>query len=71
MKLCHFEAGGQQPLFLIAGPCVIEGEALAIETAGKLKEICLKISETLNSKIDSIITDSNTDCRKFITHLGI
>ncbi|EKD74790.1 MAG: hypothetical protein ACD_44C00331G0003 [uncultured bacterium] len=44
MKLCHFEAGGQQPLFLIAGPCVIEGEALAIETAGKLKEICLRLN---------------------------
>src|SRR3990167_3875269 len=44
MKLCHFEAGWQQPLFLIAGPCVIEGEALAIETAGKLKEICLRLN---------------------------
>ncbi|OGT50506.1 MAG: 3-deoxy-8-phosphooctulonate synthase [Gammaproteobacteria bacterium RIFCSPHIGHO2_12_FULL_41_15] len=44
MKLCHFEVGGRQPLFLIAGPCVIEGEALAIETAGKLKEICLMLN---------------------------
>lgn len=40
MKLCQFEVGGQQPLFLIAGPCVIESEGLAIETAGKLKEMC-------------------------------
>ena len=39
MKLCHFEAGLDQPLFLIAGPCVIESEALALETAGRLKEI--------------------------------
>ena len=39
MKLCHFEAGLEQPLFLIAGPCVIESEALALETAGQLKEI--------------------------------
>ncbi len=39
MKLCHFEAGLDHPLFLIAGPCVIESETLAIETAGKLKEI--------------------------------
>jgi 2-dehydro-3-deoxyphosphooctonate aldolase (KDO 8-P synthase) len=39
MKLCHFEAGLDEPLFLIAGPCVIESEALALETAGKLKEI--------------------------------
>ena len=39
MKLCGFEAGLQQPVFLIAGPCVIESEALALETAGALKEI--------------------------------
>jgi 2-dehydro-3-deoxyphosphooctonate aldolase (KDO 8-P synthase) len=39
MKLCHFEAGLDQPLFLIAGPCVIESEALAIDTAGQLKEM--------------------------------
>lgn len=40
MKLCGFEVGGQHPLFLIAGPCVIESEGLALETAGYLKEIC-------------------------------
>ncbi|MBN2865526.1 MAG: 3-deoxy-8-phosphooctulonate synthase [Thiotrichales bacterium] len=39
MKLCHFEAGIDQPLFLIAGPCVIESEQLALDTAGLLKEI--------------------------------
>ena len=39
MKLCDFDAGLQYPLFLIAGPCVIESEALAIETAGRLKEL--------------------------------
>lgn len=39
MKLCHFEAGNDKPFFLIAGPCVIESEALAIETAGLLKEM--------------------------------
>ncbi len=39
MKLCNFEVGGNQPFFLIAGPCVIESEALALDTAGKLKEI--------------------------------
>lgn len=44
MKLCGFEVGNNAPLFLIAGPCVIESEALAIETAGYLKEICLKLS---------------------------
>jgi 2-dehydro-3-deoxyphosphooctonate aldolase (KDO 8-P synthase) len=39
VKLCGFEAGIDQPFFLIAGPCVIESEALAIDTAGALKEI--------------------------------
>ena len=39
MKLCGFEAGIDQPFFLIAGPCVIESEALAIDTAGELKTI--------------------------------
>ena len=44
MKLCHFEVGLDKPFFLIAGPCVIESEQLAIETSGKLKEICEKLS---------------------------
>ena len=44
MKLCGFEAGLDQPLFLIAGPCVIESEQLAIDTAGSLKEICGRLS---------------------------
>jgi 2-dehydro-3-deoxyphosphooctonate aldolase (KDO 8-P synthase) len=39
MELCEFEVGLEQPLFLIAGPCVIESEQLALDTAGKLKEI--------------------------------
>ena len=43
MKLCQFEAGLDQPLFLIAGPCVIESEQLAIDTAGYLKEITTEL----------------------------
>ena len=39
MELCGFNAGIDQPFFLIAGPCVIESEALAIDTAAQLKEI--------------------------------
>lgn len=39
MKLCHFEAGLDQPLFLIAGPCVIESEELILATAETLKGI--------------------------------
>ncbi|MCK8516397.1 3-deoxy-8-phosphooctulonate synthase [Methylonatrum kenyense] len=40
MRLCGFPVGLQQPLFLIAGPCVVETEQLALDTAGRLQEIC-------------------------------
>jgi len=43
MKLCGFEAGLDQPLFVIAGPCVIESEQLALDTAGVLKELTTKL----------------------------
>jgi 2-dehydro-3-deoxyphosphooctonate aldolase (KDO 8-P synthase) len=43
MKLCDFEVGLDQPLFLIAGPCVIESRQLALDTAGQLKEITGKL----------------------------
>lgn len=43
MKLCGFDIGLHAPMFLIAGPCVIESETLAIETAGYLKEICAQL----------------------------
>lgn len=39
MKLCGFEVGARMPLFLIAGTCVVESEAMTIDTAGALKEI--------------------------------
>jgi len=39
MQLCNFEVGGGNPLFVIAGPCVIESEQLAMDTAGELVEI--------------------------------
>jgi 2-dehydro-3-deoxyphosphooctonate aldolase (KDO 8-P synthase) len=39
MDLCGFETGLDQPLFLIAGPCVIENEQLALDTAAELKTI--------------------------------
>jgi 2-dehydro-3-deoxyphosphooctonate aldolase (KDO 8-P synthase) len=44
MKICGFDAGLESPFFLIAGPCVIESEALALETAGQLKEIADSLS---------------------------
>jgi 2-dehydro-3-deoxyphosphooctonate aldolase (KDO 8-P synthase) len=43
MKLCGFEVGLDQPLFLIAGPCVIEGREFSLETAGRLKEITTRV----------------------------
>jgi len=43
MKLCGFEAGIDQPLFLIAGPCVIESEKLILETAAALKEMTARL----------------------------
>ncbi len=43
MNLCGFEVGLQQPLFVIAGPCVIESEALALDTAGALKEMTQRL----------------------------
>jgi 2-dehydro-3-deoxyphosphooctonate aldolase (KDO 8-P synthase) len=43
MKLCGFEAGLDRPFFLIAGPCVIESEQLALDTAGILKELTAEL----------------------------
>ena len=40
MNLCGFRAGLDQPLFLIAGPCVVESRQLALDSAGELKGIC-------------------------------
>lgn len=44
MKLCNFEVGLDHPLFLIAGPCVIESEQMAIDSAGQLKEMATTLS---------------------------
>jgi 2-dehydro-3-deoxyphosphooctonate aldolase (KDO 8-P synthase) len=54
MQLLNFKVGLNQPFFLIAGPCVIESEQLAIDTAGQLKEITteLKIPFIYKSSFD-------------------
>ena len=54
MKLLHFEIGITKPLFVIAGPCVVESEQLAMDTAGQLKEITaqLKIPFIYKSSFD-------------------
>jgi 2-dehydro-3-deoxyphosphooctonate aldolase (KDO 8-P synthase) len=43
LKLCGFDAGLDRPLFLIAGPCVVESRELQIDVAGRLKEITSKL----------------------------
>ncbi|MBK8739356.1 MAG: 3-deoxy-8-phosphooctulonate synthase [Betaproteobacteria bacterium] len=43
MKLCGHEVGLHRPIFLIAGPCVVESEQLQVDTAGTLKEICARL----------------------------
>jgi 2-dehydro-3-deoxyphosphooctonate aldolase (KDO 8-P synthase) len=47
MRLAGFEVGAQTPLFLIAGPCVIESEALVLSTAERLKDITTKLGVSL------------------------
>lgn len=43
MKLCGFEAGLDQPFFLIAGPCTAESLELCVDVAGQVKEICARL----------------------------
>jgi 2-dehydro-3-deoxyphosphooctonate aldolase (KDO 8-P synthase) len=44
VNLCGYEVGLNRPLFLIAGPCVVESEQLQIDVAGQLKEICAALN---------------------------
>ena len=69
MKLCGFEAGLDQPLFLMAGPCVIESEQLAMDTAGELQQICaeLEIPFIFKSSFDK----ANRSSTKSFRGLGI
>lgn len=43
MQVCGFDVGLDQPFFLIAGPCVIESEQFAMDTAGELKELTQRL----------------------------
>jgi 2-dehydro-3-deoxyphosphooctonate aldolase (KDO 8-P synthase) len=65
MKLCNFEIGINRPFFLIAGPCVIESEQLALETAAQLKEITqrLKIPFIYKSSFDKANRSSQKSFR--------
>ncbi|MBA3024162.1 MAG: 3-deoxy-8-phosphooctulonate synthase [Gammaproteobacteria bacterium] len=73
MKLCNFEAGLDKPLFLIAGPCVIESEQMAIDTAGQLKEICaqLGIPFIYKSSYDKANRSSGKTFRGFGMEAGL
>lgn len=65
MQLCGFNVGLDQPLFLIAGPCVVESEQLALDTAGKLKEItsALGMNFIYKSSFDKANRTSHTSFR--------
>jgi 2-dehydro-3-deoxyphosphooctonate aldolase (KDO 8-P synthase) len=65
MKLCNFDVGLEHPLFVIAGPCVIESEQMAMDTAGQLKEMCaaLKIPFIYKSSFDKANRSSTQSFR--------
>jgi len=65
MRLCGFDVGLDKPLFLIAGPCVVESKELQLETAGKLKEICsaLKVPLIFKSSYDKANRSSGKSFR--------
>jgi len=65
MKLAGCEVGADRPLFLIAGPCVVETETLAVETAGRLQEITrkLKIPFVFKSSYDKANRSSRASFR--------
>jgi 2-dehydro-3-deoxyphosphooctonate aldolase (KDO 8-P synthase) len=43
MRLCGFEVGADRPIFLIAGPCVVEDEALVLDVAGRMQEMTARL----------------------------
>src|SRR5690606_37882144 len=69
MQLCNFEVGLDHPLFIMAGPCVIESEQLALDTAGKLKEITQKLG--MNFVYKSSFDKANRTSHSSFRGLGI
>lgn len=69
MKLHGFEVGADQPFFLIAGPCVVESEALVLDTAARLKEITQRLGVPLIFK--SSFDKANRTSRKSFRGPGI
>lgn len=73
MKLCNFDVGLDRPLFLIAGPCVIESQQMALDTAGALKEICneLRLPFIYKSSYDKANRSSGKSFRGFGLDAGL
>ena len=69
MKLCGFDVGLDQPLFLIAGPCVIESREMALDTAGQLRDICRTLG--LNFIYKSSYDKANRSSGKSFRGLGM
>ena len=69
MKLCGFAVGLDQPLFLIAGPCVIESREMALDTAGQLRDICRNLG--LNFIYKSSYDKANRSSGKSFRGLGL
>jgi len=65
VKLCGFDVGLDRPMFLIAGPCVVESQALQIDVAGQLKEItsALRIPFVFKSSFDKANRSSHASFR--------
>ena len=69
MRLCNFDVGLDRPLFLIAGPCVIESREMALDTAGQLQDICRKLG--LNFIYKSSYDKANRSSGKSFRGLGM
>ena len=69
MKLCGFDVGLDQPLFLIAGPCVIESREMALDTARQLRDICRTLG--LNFIYKSSYDKANRSSGKSFRGLGM
>ncbi len=73
MKLCNFEVGLDRPMFLIAGPSVIESQQMAMDTAGSLQEICreLNLPFIYKSSYDKANRSSGKSFRGFGMDAGL
>ena len=73
MKLINFNVGIDQPLFLIAGPCVIESEDMTLRVAEELKNVCIKLGVPFifKSSFDKANRSSNSTFRGFGMEEGL